>query len=291
MSTTGWLRRQQVDLAAELAQRGCRRGRPPRRHALALEDERPHRLVDRGEVAVQELLGLVGLGRDPGTLAQLQDGLVRRRQVPARTRHDEALLLPHLRQRRRERLLDRAGQPADVLAVQRRDRGDRARVARGVAPALLDRRRADHDLVAQLGDRPVGPPGHEPPRAAPGACRFERERRLALVGDDDEQVGVAFRPQHELECLHGISPGHGRVERGAAAGEEEPRPVGEAPVGRHLGQPLRLGGDRPSRLLAVHEGYVYTIERGDGVPTRHARQRPPRRSRPTCRTRSRSPCW
>ena len=97
MSTTGCRVGTQVDLAAELTQRrGCRR-RPLRRHALSLEDERAHRLVHRGEVAVEELLGLVRLRRDPGSLAQLQHRLVRRRQLPPRARHDEPLLLPDLR--------------------------------------------------------------------------------------------------------------------------------------------------------------------------------------------------
>ena len=207
---------------------------------------------------MQELLRLVRLGRDPGALAQLQHRLVRGGQIPARPRHEETLLLPHLGQRSRQRLLDRARQPRDVLPVERSDRRDRARVARGVAPALLDLRRADDDLVAEVGDRPVLPSGHEPPRAAPGARGLERERRLALVRDAHEQVGLPLRTQHELERLHRVAPGlcHsclGRVERRPAAREEEPRAVREAPVGRHLRQPLGLRGHRSSRLLAVHE--------------------------------------
>ncbi|MGH3055318.1 MAG: hypothetical protein ACRDL7_10120, partial [Gaiellaceae bacterium] len=84
--------RDEVDLAAKRAQRPRGRRGPLRRHALTLEDERPHGFVHRGEVAVQELLRLVGPGRDPRTLPQLQDRLVRGRQVPAGTRHEETLL-------------------------------------------------------------------------------------------------------------------------------------------------------------------------------------------------------
>ena len=59
-----------------------------RGHAFAVEDEGAHRLVDRGEIAVEELLGLVRLGRDPGAFAQLQHRLVRGRSsrpAPATT--------------------------------------------------------------------------------------------------------------------------------------------------------------------------------------------------------------
>ena len=57
----------------------------------------------------------------------------------------------------RERLARRRRQPRDVLAAQRRDRGDRARVARGVAPRLLDlgrARRRPPRRAPRAGSRP-----------------------------------------------------------------------------------------------------------------------------------------
>ena len=202
---------------------------------------------------MQELLGLVRRRGDPGALAQLQHRLVRGRELAARAGHEEPLLVAHERQVVRKRLLDGCRQPGDVFAEQGSDRRHRARVARGVAPARLDLRRADDNLVAELGDRPVGASGHEPAGTAPHASSFERERRLALVGDEHEQVGFAFRAQGELERLHGIAPGHRGVERRPAAGEEKPRVVREALVSRHLRQPFRLRSNRPPCLLAVHE--------------------------------------
>ena len=118
----------------------------------------------------------------------------------------------------------------------------------------------DDHLVAQLGDRAVRFPGHEPARPLPRLRRLERERRVALVGDDHEQVGVAVGPQHELERLHRVAAGQRRVERRPAAGEEQARAGRETPVRRHLREPLGLRRDRASCLLAEHERQVYTIE-------------------------------
>ena len=57
-------------------------------------------------MAVEQLLGLVGAGRDPGALAQLQDRLLRGRPVAARA-GDEDLRLGRRRLGERERLGDR----------------------------------------------------------------------------------------------------------------------------------------------------------------------------------------
>ena len=89
----------------------------------------------------------------------------------------------------------------DVLAAERRDRRDRARVARRVAPRPLDLRRADDHLVGELGERRVGSPGHEPHRPGEGLCSLERQRRRALVRDADHQIGLGRR-EHRLERLH-----------------------------------------------------------------------------------------
>jgi hypothetical protein len=211
---------------------------------------------------VEELLGLVCLGRDPRALAQLQHRLVCGCEIATRPRDEEPLLAADQGKIDRKPLRNRSRQPRDVLAVERGDRRDRACVARRVAPALLDLRRADDDLVAKLGDRPVRLPGDEPARPSPGTRRLERERRLALVRDDDEEIGVAFGPQDQLERLHRFPTGHRCVERGPAAGEEEPPALGEAAVRRHLRQPLGLCGDRPSWSARRAQGVGLYDRRG-----------------------------
>ncbi len=60
---------------------------------FALEHEAAHGGVDRRQVAVEELLRVVRLGSDVRALAELEDGLERRRPVPARARDDEAIVL------------------------------------------------------------------------------------------------------------------------------------------------------------------------------------------------------
>ena len=112
MSTTGCTRRDERRLAAELAQRRGRVARALAGAALALEDVGAHRLVDRGEVAVQELLGVVRAGRDPRALAELQHRLLRGRPVAARA-GDEDLRLRRHRLGERERLLDRVREPRE----------------------------------------------------------------------------------------------------------------------------------------------------------------------------------
>ena len=92
----------------------CRRSRlpPAPPHALALEDERAHRLVHRGEVAVQELLRLVRLRRDLCAFAELQHRLVRGRPGPGPRPRRSTAPSPTAGKRRRERLLDGAGSHA-----------------------------------------------------------------------------------------------------------------------------------------------------------------------------------
>ena len=115
MSTTGcdvW--------TSVVSQPSSRSARPRRRTlggaALALEHEAAHRLVDRGQVAVQQLLGLVRLGRDERALAQLQRRLLRRRPVAARAGDRGSARGRAAGSRSLERRLDRVGKPRDVLA-------------------------------------------------------------------------------------------------------------------------------------------------------------------------------
>ena len=231
-------------------------GRP----SLTLQHERAHGPVHRREISVEELLRLVCLRGHVRALTELQHRLLRRRPVAAGSGDEPALVVGGRDRRRGERVLDDPGQPRGVLAVQRRDRRDRSRIARGVAPALLDRRRADDDLVARLGERALGLARDQPRLARPGLRGLERERRLAFVAHAHEDVGVALRPEHELERLNRVAPRLRGVEGRTAAGEEQPR-IREAAIGGHAAQPLRLGGDARARSLAVRHGAVYTIER------------------------------
>ena len=92
MSTTGCTVGTSVVSQPSSRERRGRAGRALGRPSLAFEHERAHRLVDRGEVPVQKLLGLVRLGRDVGAFAQLQHGLLRRRPVAPGAGDEEALV-------------------------------------------------------------------------------------------------------------------------------------------------------------------------------------------------------
>src|SRR5207247_6056650 len=111
----------------ELRQRGDGVARSLRRASLTLEDEAADGFVDRRQVAVQQLLRLVGLGGDERALAKLEDSLLRGRPVAAGAGDEEALVLRH-RLARREGRLDRVRQPRDVLAAEGCDGRDRAGV-------------------------------------------------------------------------------------------------------------------------------------------------------------------
>ena len=148
MSTTGWRVGTSVVSQPSALERVARRRGALGGPALALQHVRAHAVVDRGEVAVQQLLRLVRVRVDPRALAQLEHRLLRGRPV-ATGADDDHLLACGAADLRLQRLLDRARQPADLLAVQRGERRDRARVARRVAPRALDLRRADDHLVGQ----------------------------------------------------------------------------------------------------------------------------------------------
>ena len=161
--------------------------------------------------------------------------------------------------------------------MERRDRSDRGRVARGVAPALLDRRRADDDLVAELGDRAVGLAGDEPPRAAPRLRRRERQRRLALVGDEDEQVGLAAPAAVTSSSACTASPPV------IAAWNDVPQPVNSsrAPSGKRLsvGTCASQSGWEAIAVSSVRRARgvgLYDREGLTDLRAQHARQRPAR---------------
>ena len=112
-------RRHERDVAAELAQRRGRFGGARNGAALALEHEAADALVDRGQVAVQQLLERVRLSGDENALAQLQRRLLRRRPVPAGARDHEALVLGEREALTGERLGDGVRKRRDVLAPER----------------------------------------------------------------------------------------------------------------------------------------------------------------------------
>src|SRR4029077_16060093 len=84
--------RDERHLASELSQLSDRVLRPLLRPALSCEDERAHVLVDRREMPVQELLGLVRGRVDPGALAKLEGCLLRSGPVAAGADDEHALL-------------------------------------------------------------------------------------------------------------------------------------------------------------------------------------------------------
>ena len=234
MSTTGCCVGSSVTLQPRISSAAATSARPLGRAALAFEHVRAHRVVDRREVPVQDLLGLVGRRVDPGTFAQLQRSLLRGRPVAAGADDEHARLVERLH-RLTKRRLDGVRQPADVLAVERLQRGDGARVARCVAPRPLELRRADDNLVDELRKRRLGVAGHEPHISAERALGLHRQRRLALVRDAHHDVGRR-RLQHRLERTDRPASRLRRMERRAAARcARRARPVA-APCASALGE-------------------------------------------------------
>ena len=102
--------------------------------------------------------------------------------------------------------------------------------------------------------------------------RLDRERRPALVADDDEEVGLRRR-EHGLERLERLAAGLRGVERRAAAGEDDPA-LGEPPVADALGhaaEPLGLGINRLSGVVAGHRSRESTMREMEGYRFIHAR--------------------
>ena len=117
----GVARRHERDVATEGLERRDRVGGALGGSSFALEHEAAHRLVDAGEVPVQELLGVVRLGGDEDAFAELQHRLQHRGAVPSRTCDEPALGSADGR-RRAESLRDGVGQPRDVLPAERGER-------------------------------------------------------------------------------------------------------------------------------------------------------------------------
>jgi predicted Zn-dependent peptidase len=83
------------------------------------------------------------------------------------------------------------------------------------------------------------------------------------VADADEHVRLTLGPEDELERLHRFASCLGGVERRPAAREEDSAGRQTA-TGRDAREPVGLGRDRASGLLAAAHNGVYTIDR---VPT------------------------
>ena len=142
MSTTGWRVGTTVTSQPRISRAAAASCCPLRGAPLALEHEAADVLVDRCQVAVQELLGQVRLGGDVRALTQLQRRLLRGRPVAAGAGDQPALVSRDRRRCRRELCGNRVRQPGDVLTAQGGERRDRAGVAGRVAVALLDGGRA-----------------------------------------------------------------------------------------------------------------------------------------------------
>src|SRR3990172_2582467 len=209
-------------------------------------------------MAVEQLFGLVRLGDDVRPLAQLQRRLARGRPVAPGAGAEPALV-----QRDRKRLVGKgdlhvAREARYVLTLERPRRRDRTDVADCVAVALLDLGRCDDDVVARPRYRALCGAGNRPGLAGERLYRLERERRLALVADGDEDVRVAGAADDELERLHGAPARQRRVVRRTAAGEEHARAVGKTLLQVQSAQPRGCPRDRAPGE-AVGHGCVYTM--------------------------------
>ncbi len=87
---------------------------------------------------MEELLRVVGLGCDMHAFAELEHRLQHRGGVGSRAGDQKSVVLRGTERIGGELVLDRAGETAHVLAHERATGRDRARVARGVAVALLE---------------------------------------------------------------------------------------------------------------------------------------------------------
>ena len=268
MSTTGWRVGTSVDVAAEHLE-GCGRlSCPLRGAALALEHEAADVLVDRGQVAVQELLGLVRLGGDVRAFAQLQRRLLRGRPVAAGAGDEPALVSRDRRRCRASSAATASGSQEMSSPRRARERRDRAGVARRVAVALLDLRRAHDDLVgerprAALSARPVT--SHFVPAKARAASRVigvspswltSTRRSASRRREHDASSARCRRPsaRRGRTCRSRDSTRGGRAEAGGRQGTARASPA--APRWR-CGSSLLLamGASIPCRWMDVFDRF------------------------------------
>jgi hypothetical protein len=147
---------------------------------------------------------------------------------------------------------DAAGERRDVLAQERAAGGDRARVARGVAVALLDLGRRDDDDVARPGDGRLWCAGDRPNRSCPTRDGLPCEGGRALVADRDEDVRGLMVAHRDVERVRRRADRTRCVVRGATAGEERRRAGGKPLLDLEHGEPRGLSGDRARGQSAGH---------------------------------------
>ena len=253
-------RRYEKRVAPELAERAHEVDGTLGGAAFPLEDEGAHGGIDRRQVPVEDLLGVVRFGGDVSALAELQNSFERRGHVSARPRDDETVVLRGAERLGVELAEDVCGEPAHVLALEHAAGRDRRGVARGVAVALLDRRSCDDDVICGIRDRAFLGTGDQPGLAGETTNGFERKSRPALVRDRDEDIGFRRVPDHDLERLRSRPARERGMERRAAAREEHPCSVRQPVIAdavRHLTEPLGLSGDGLSGQLSGHQGCLY----------------------------------
>ncbi len=228
--------------------------------SFSFEHETADRLVDRCEVPMEELLGVVCLRGNVCALAKLEDGFEHGRNIPSRPRDDEPLVLRRTECAGRQLACYRVREPADVLTSKRATSCDGARVAHGMAVALLDFRRRDDDVICDARDRTVRSARDQPRLALEPLDGLKRERRFAFVTHRDEHVCGRRVTQYELQRLCRRPAGESRVVGGAAAGGEDTGALGKAQISdpvRDLTEPLGLCGDGLSGQLFRHERCLY----------------------------------
>ena len=256
MSTTGWRVGISVTSQPSSLERRDRVARPLGGPALALEHEAPHRLVDRREVAVEELLGLVRLGGDEAALAELQQ------PPPAQSAS---------RARRRRRASARARRPGGGRRRARPEpRRGASRCRRRGAPRARRRRRCSSPC-----DTSSPPP--------PASRRLPRRRR-ARSGSPPSPVTTQRWPSNactacsvsavvpSCERDHDVRLGLVRATASSACTASPPVWAAWNEVPQPVSTVGSSGSRRPRGTCASHSGCAYTALRvcsiGASIPCR-----------------------